>query len=276
MHDGQSPDAPLNGGSSLHYIPPRMTAATLAEPEVDPEGDAPSRLSWRVFAAKRWLLRLKRRARDLGGGAPRHGRSEDVARFPHVAGQSRTRLWIESMDAERRLERGKVQNLRVAAAALDGVVIPAGGAFSFWRQVGAPTARRGFAEGRMLQQGCMVASVGGGLCQLSNSLYDAALQAGCDILERHRHSRVVPGSQAQKGRDATVAWNDVDFRFRAPVAMRLSVVLDEETLSVTLSQDTPPGHSREPLDIEADAPVALASSCASCGRTSCHLHEGAE
>jgi vancomycin resistance protein YoaR len=60
--------------------------------------------------------------------------------------------------------------------AIDGVVVPAGGVFSFWAQVGRPVARRGFAPGRELREGCLVPSVGGGLCRLSNALYQAALE----------------------------------------------------------------------------------------------------
>jgi hypothetical protein len=251
-----------------------MSVTSPVRREVDPEAAVPSRLSWWVFAGKRWALRLRRRIGDLASGPPQLGRTAASEDFPHQAGVSLTALWIETNEAERRLERGKVENLRMAAAALDGVVIPAGAVFSFWRQVGPPVARRGFVEGRMLQQGCMVASVGGGLCQLSNGLYDVALQAGCAILERHRHSRAVPGSQAQRGRDATVAWNDVDLRFRAPVAMRLDVRLDDDSLSVTLSRQTPPDGPGQATDIELEPLRAAASSCATCGRSSCRLHEG--
>ncbi len=88
--------------------------------------------------------------------------------------------------------------------------------FSFWRHVGRPTRGRGFADGRELREGCIVPSVGGGFCQLSNALYAAALDAGCEIVERHAHSRRVPGSMAEAGRDATVFWNYVDLRFRPP------------------------------------------------------------
>ena len=62
----------------------------------------------------------------------------------------------------------------------------------------------GFVAGRELREGCMVSSIGGGLCQLSNALYAAALEAGCEIVERHAHSKVVPGSLAERGLDATV------------------------------------------------------------------------
>jgi vancomycin resistance protein YoaR len=251
-----------------------MTVAGSMKPEVDLEGAAPSRFSWFVFEAKRQGLRWKRRVDDLDGEARRHRAVEGAAGFVHIVGQSQTALWTGAAEAERRFEFGKVQNLRVAAAALDGVVVPAGGLFSFWGQVGPPTTARGFAEGRMLQQGCMVASVGGGLCQLSNSLYDVALQAGCVIIERHRHSRIVPGSQAEHGRDATVAWNYVDLRFRPQAAMRLAVGLDAETLTVTLSQEIAPGARPDEREIEEGPALAPASSCASCGKTACRRHEG--
>ena len=80
----------------------------------------------------------------------------------------------------------------------------------------------------------MIASVGGGLCQLSNALYDAALKAGCDIVERHAHSRRIEGSMAAQGRDATIFWNYVDLRFRPPVDCQLQVALDRDELKVTL------------------------------------------
>ena len=250
-----------------------MTPAAPTDPEIEPDGAAPSGFSWLVFEAKRRALRLKRRVEDFAGGAARYGPGQNPARFSHIAGQSTTALWSSPSETQFRFERGKVQNLRIAAAALDGIVIPAGGLFSFWRQVGPPTAARGFAEGRMLQQGCMVASVGGGLCQLSNSLFDAALQADCAIVERHAHSRIVPGSQAERGRDATVAWNYVDLRFRPPTAMQLRVCLGAETLDVTLSQETPPEPRISVLRLDAGPAPALASSCADCEKAACSRHE---
>src|SRR5205814_4627950 len=94
---------------------------------------------------------------------------------------------------EHALTAGKIHNLRLALRAIDGVEVKPGEVFSFWKQVGRTTRRRGFVEGRELREGCLVRSVGGGLCQLSNGLYEAALDAGLEIIERHAHSRIVPG-----------------------------------------------------------------------------------
>ena len=83
---------------------------------------------------------------------------------------------------------GKIHNLRLAIRRIDGLEIPAGGIFSFWQQIGRATRRRGFVKGRELREGCIIPNIGGGLCQLSNALYDAALQANFEIVERHAHT----------------------------------------------------------------------------------------
>ena len=233
----------------------------------------PTRFSSVLFAAKAMVFRARRLAADLRAPAPRL--SVGGAELAQTAGASGSALWSDESLAESALQRGKVQNLRVAARALDNLFIPAGAVFSFWRNVGLPSAARGYATGRMLQQGCMVASTGGGLCQLSNALYEVALQAGCRIVERHSHSRVVPGSLAAAGRDATVAWNYVDLRFTAERDLRLSVRLDRGALSVRLlGRDE--AVARAPAAVKAmDVPLILARSCATCGETQCFMHEGA-
>ncbi len=92
----------------------------------------------------------------------------------------------------------------------------------------------------------MIPAIGGGLCQLSNALYDVALAAGCEIVERHAHSRTVPGSAAAAGRDATVAWNYVDLRFSSPRELRLGVRLDSDDLVVELSARIGSGSNAQP------------------------------
>ena len=122
----------------------------------------------------------------------------------------------------------------------------------------------------------MVAAVGGGLCQLSNALYDAALQADCVVLERHAHSQVVPGSAAAIGRDATVAWNYVDLRFASDVDLRLEAKVEVEHLVVRLFGDAGAGARRvAPADRPptVTAPGPTPRSCASCDEVRCHLHK---
>src|SRR5262245_27885584 len=160
------------------------------------------------FRARRWWQ--NRRA-----GAPRRIAGRPIAPAGALLAESRSPLFHGSNPAEFALQAGKVQNLRVAVRSIHGVQIKAGEVFSFWAQVGRPIRARGFVHGRELREGCIIPSVGGGLCQLSNALYDAALSGDLEIVERHAHSQRVPGSMAVSGRDATVFWNYVDLRLRA-------------------------------------------------------------
>ena len=79
-------------------------------------------------------------------------------------------LWKFEDPGETHLQFGKVQNLRCAVRRISGVVIPVGGVFSFWKQIGRATTRKGYTIGRELREGCLIPSLGGGLCQLSNTL----------------------------------------------------------------------------------------------------------
>jgi VanW like protein len=227
-----------------------------------------------LFEAKALVFKTLRLARDVANGPSRLARG--VADAGGVtAGESRTPLWGDTKLSERGLQWGKVHNLRIAARALDGTLIPAGKIFSFWKQMGRPTRARGFANGRMLREGCLIPSAGGGLCQLSNALYDVALQAGCEIVERHGHSRIVPGSAAALGRDATVAWNYVDLRFRAPRPLVLRVVVARDMLDVRLV--APDGGTRVSFDPQIAPPSQdtgeAIESCDTCDETSCFRHE---
>ena len=237
-------------------------------PEIIRERKVPSRGDALLFRVKTALLQGRRLAVDSFAGATRRfGVGDALAEFPVVA-RSITPLWTGSEPEERVLVAGKIQNLRLAIARLDGVEVPAGEVFSFWKHVGRATRRRGFVSGRELREGCIIPNVGGGLCQLSNALYDAAVQASFEIVERHRHTQVVHGSLAEHDRDATVFWNYVDLRFRAAKPFRISARMDsdnlivefrgEKTESKTLHQISRRGHQSEP------------NSCATCGVGDCH------
>jgi len=242
----------------------------------EPSWTRPTRFAGAVFAAKVAAFRARRALVDATSGPPRLTRA-GAEGLDAVAGESRTPLWSDDARAERAFQLGKIQNLRVACRALDGVVIPAGAVFSFWRQLGPPLASRGYVRGRMLQEGCMVAATGGGLCQLSNALYETALQAGCRIDERHAHSRIVPGSAAARGRDATVAWNYVDLRFAPDRDLRISARLDRDSLAIRLlgavDETIPRAGQRRRAPLPGPAPTFLPRSCGTCDETDCHRHE---
>jgi hypothetical protein len=234
----------------------------------------PSRFDMAVFEAKAAAFRALRALKEALApeAVRRHGAGEALRGAPVVA-HVRSPLWNGPAGGkEYALTAGKIQNLRVALAGIDGVVVPAGAAFSFWRQVGRATRRRGFVEGRELREGCLVKSVGGGLCQLSNALYEAALAAGFEIVERHAHSRIVPGSRATLQRDATVFWNYVDLRFRSRRAFRIEAKLTSDHLEILFRAATGAAERAQVGTPERADGRTAANDCTTCGQIRCHLN----
>lgn len=241
-----------------------------------------TRLSAVLFRIRVTGRQLERGATDFFSRLRRCERSDDPS-FSIIASESRTKLRSDHRAAEQSYQEGKVQNLRKAVESLDCSLVMAGQVFSFWKQIGRASARRGYVAGRMLQQGCMIPAIGGGLCQLSNALYDVALRAGCEIVERHPHSRVVAGSAAAAGRDATVAWNYVDLRFRSRHSLLIRAHVTENELVIAFR--VRPGTSVAPaFNSERHSTVKSgdsqrageASTCATCSEGDCFRRESQE
>lgn len=225
-----------------------------------------------IFKAKASLLQIKRGAENFFDRNLKSFPISNELNDKPVVAESKTGLWTETEPEERFLLAGKIENLRLAIRKLNGMEIPAGKVFSFWKQIGKATRRKGFVTGRELREGCIIPNIGGGLCQLSNALYDSALQANFEIVERHAHTQIVRGSLAEQGRDATVFWNYVDLRFRSNQAFRIEARLDAENLTIRFRSDKP--KEKQLFQIAKRAiPDSSDSnhpnSCATCGVESC-------
>ncbi len=227
-------------------------------------GREPSRWSSAIFQGKVAVLRIRQVGRNLVHPVPRHRRAD--SKLPVVLAEIRASLY-EGREPE--MELGKAQNLRLVAALLDGVSVPAGETFSFWRQVGRCDPGRGFVRGREIRQGCVIPSVGGGICGLTNGLYEAALKAGLEVVERHPHSKVVPGSAAERGMDATVAWNYLDLRLTASVDWEISVRMTRDELIVVILGQSPVTDAEIK---EGRRPLQMVGDCATCGMEGCFRH----
>ena len=85
-------------------------------------------------------------------------------------------------------ERDRCQNISIAASLIDGVTLQAYGEFSFNATVGKRTEEAGFRQAKIIVNGEYVLGVGGGVCQVSTTLYNAALKSGLTVTEYHPHS----------------------------------------------------------------------------------------
>ena len=119
---------------------------------------------------------------------------------------------------------GRSENIRIASRLIDGVTLQAYGEFSFNQTVGKRSESAGFKEAKIIVNGSYVQGVGGGVCQVSTTLYNSALKAGLTVTEFHPHSLRV--GYVPPSRDAMVSthsdlklFNPYDF----PVRLRAEV-----------------------------------------------------
>jgi len=107
---------------------------------------------------------------------------------------------------------GRTTNMRTAIAAIDGTLVPAGKVFSLNNTVGERTAARGYREAIIFENGKKKKGLGGGVSQVTGTLFNAALEAGLPIVTYRTHSR--PVAYLPIGRDATVAWGQFDNKWK--------------------------------------------------------------
>ena len=128
----------------------------------------------------------------------------------------------------------RATNIELAARELDGVVLPPGAIFSFNERVGPRVTERGYREAPVVIGGQFAVDVGGGVCQVSTTLYNAALLAGLQARSRSPHS--IPVSYVSPGRDATVAYGLIDLRLENPLPypVVLSARLEADRLAIAV------------------------------------------
>ncbi len=197
---------------------------------------------------------LKRRLRWLSRAGSYARCREDIP-TPHPHIRHKSFLLRPLKGVEMYLQHNKVENLRLAIAPIDGIVIAPGERFSVWKQVGRPTKRRGFLEGLVLHDGRITSGTGGGLCQLGNLLYWMALHTDLEVTERWRHSydvfpdinRTIPFACG-----ATLAYNYIDLELHNPTdrPYSLHLWLDGEYLRGEIRSDRPPAHTFEVFETD--------------------------
>lgn len=119
---------------------------------------------------------------------------------------------ISSFTTQTTSDQNRNNNVDLAARALMGTVVMPGETFSFNQTTGQRTTEKGYLPAAAIAGGTTVDEVGGGVCQVSSTLFNAAVMADMTIVSRSPHTW--PSNYVDKGRDATVNWPNLDFQFR--------------------------------------------------------------
>ena len=174
----------------------------IVKPSVNARALDVPRTADKLLAA---ALRPSRRSAPMVVATEQPERTTAEARKMGITGLVSSYTTIYSGDANR------VHNVRLVADLIDRTLIAPGTTFSFNNTTGERNADKGFLEAPVIINGELQTGLGGGVCQVSTTVFNAAYDAGLDITERTNHALYI--SHYPQGRDATVNYPDLDLKF---------------------------------------------------------------
>lgn len=152
------------------------------------------------------------------------------------------------------------ENLRLAASRIHGKILKPGDVFSYNQIVGNRTFQQGFRMAPVILDGKLVPDWGGGVCQVSSTLYNAALLADLDIVDRSNHGRAI--GYVPLGFDATVVDGQIDFKFKNSLkhpVMLYSIITDNQLYFFVIgnAKDAPPPIELDYVVLKVYEPVEI-------------------
>lgn len=143
-----------------------------------------------------------------------HTRSEE--KLPVIIAEQNSGLIKRGKGIDPVLQENKAVNIKLACEKINGMIIHPGEVFSFWRTVGKTTRRRGYKDGRVLEGNKLKPGIGGGLCNLSNTIHRLVLNSPLKVTEFHSHSDALAPDEGKRvpfSSGTSVSYNYIDFRF---------------------------------------------------------------
>ena len=131
-------------------------------------------------------------------------------------------------------DKNRASNVALAASSLNGTIVMPGDTFSYNETIGDTTLENGYKVASVYENGKTSTGVGGGICQVSSTLYSAVLYADLKVVERRNHSLTV--GYVPKGQDATVSYGAIDFKFsnNTDYPIKISSAANGGTLTVSI------------------------------------------
>ena len=160
---------------------------------------------------------LKRHLQDWRRKTP-FARHKNPDRLPETIHSHQSRIIRTGQGIDPVSQENKAVNLELASRQINGIIIKPNEVFSFWKLVGKASKRKGYKAGRVISQGSLKTGLGGGLCNLANTINLLVLHSPLEIVELHTHSDALDPS-AERNRQpfaagTSVSYNYVDYRFK--------------------------------------------------------------
>lgn len=138
-------------------------------------------------------------------------------KLPNVVSSHNSNLIKRGKGIDLSLQEGKATNIKLACSKINGIIIHPGETFSFWKLIGKTTKRKGYQDGRVISGDKILPGIGGGLCNLGNTLHLLVLHSPLEVTEFHQHSDALAPDEGKRipfSSGTSVCYNYIDYRFK--------------------------------------------------------------
>lgn len=157
---------------------------------------------------------IKRHVKDFFG--KEKFATKKCRKLPNVVSSYQSHLIKRGKGIDPVLQKNKAVNINIACKKINGIVIHPGEVFSFCKTVGRMTKKKGYKEGRVIEGNRIKPGIGGGLCNLGNTIHNLILHSPLTVTEFHSHSDALAldeGKRVPFSSGTSVNYNNLDYRF---------------------------------------------------------------
>lgn len=156
-------------------------------------------------------------------------------KLPNIVASHSSHLIKKGKGIDPELQQNKAVNIRLASSKINGIVIYPGEVFSFCKTVGKMTKQNGYKDGRVIERNVIKPGIGGGLCNLGNTIHRIVLHSPMEVTEFHTHSDALAPDEGKRvpfSSGTSVSYNNIDYRFKNTTdqPVQLLVWCEDETL----------------------------------------------
>ena len=138
-------------------------------------------------------------------------------KIPNIISSRSSNLIKRGKGIDIKLQENKAVNIELACSKINGMTIHPGEVFSFWKTVGKTTKRKGYRAGRIIVGNKIEPGIGGGLCNLANTIHWLVLHSPLEVIEFHKHSDALAPDEGKRlpfNSGTSVSYNNLDYRFK--------------------------------------------------------------
>ncbi|MDT2831917.1 VanW family protein [Vagococcus carniphilus] len=162
--------------------------------------------------------------------------------LPNVVSKHSSNMIKRAKGVNLESQFNKANNIDLACNKLNGLIIKPGETFSFWKLVGKITEKKGYKAGRVIEKNKLVLGIGGGICNLANTIQLLVVHSPLEITEFHTHSDALAPDEGQRvplSAGTSVSYNNVDYRFKNTTDQTFQLMLwcEGETLNAELRSE---------------------------------------